>query len=458
MQETKKISLFPRQQLAMAYLLDDETNEIMFGWWARWGKTWLWCNWIVAMCKAYRGSQFLIWRDELKRLKQTTYLTLLWVLKDHWLKKWVHWEYNGQLDIITFKNWSDWSFEWWSKIFLVDLWRKPTDPEYDRLGSFDLTWCFIEEAQEIKHQAYDTLKWRFSKTKWDWWATIPKMFITCNPGKNWVYTEFYKKQKDWVLEKNKIFIPSLVTDNPFVPQSYIDMLWTASEVKKQRLLYGNFEYDDTPWRLMTYDKITDLYTNPKYNGDKYISWDIAREGKDYTIIGIWDWLELIDYVKMHKSKTTQSSQKIQEKAQQYWIWMSSTIIDEDWVGWWVVDQTKCKWFINNSRCIQPREAKHDETKKVNYQNLKTQCYFLLAKLVNENKINLSILSPEDQALLNQELDAIVEIDIDKDWPKKIIQKKDIKEKIWRSPDIADMIMMRMYFELEENQDAFFFGF
>jgi hypothetical protein len=43
-----------------------------------------------------------------------------------------------------------------------------------------------------------------------------------------------------------MFIPALATDNKKLPKTYIEQLMRSDEVTKQRLLYGNFEYDDTP--------------------------------------------------------------------------------------------------------------------------------------------------------------------------------------------------------------------
>jgi hypothetical protein len=39
---------------------------------------------------------------------------------------------------------------------------------------------------------------------------------------------------------------TLATDNKRLPKSYIEQLSKANEVTKQRLLYGNFDYDDSP--------------------------------------------------------------------------------------------------------------------------------------------------------------------------------------------------------------------
>jgi phage terminase large subunit len=55
---------------------------------------------------------------------------------------------------------------------------------------------------------------------------MPKLFMTCNPEKGWVYNSFYDKWKKGTLEDYKVFIPSLATDNPHIDPSYIKSLKT----------------------------------------------------------------------------------------------------------------------------------------------------------------------------------------------------------------------------------------
>ena len=44
-----------------------------------------------------------------------------------------------------------------------------------------------------------------------------------------------------------MFIPALPTDNPYLTEEYLNELKSEkNEVIKQRLYYGNFDYDDTP--------------------------------------------------------------------------------------------------------------------------------------------------------------------------------------------------------------------
>ena len=49
----------------------------------------------------------------------------------------------------------------------------------------------------------------------------------------------------------------------------------------------------------------------------------------------------------------------------------------------------------------------------------------------------------------EELDAIKQTDNSEDGKKAIIPKSEIKEQLGRSPDFADVLMMRMTFEFKE---------
>jgi hypothetical protein len=51
--------------------------------------------------------------------------------------------------------------------------------------------------------------------------------------------------------------------------------------------------------------------------------------------------------------------------------------------------------------------------------------------------------------LFEELDATQQTDNSQDGKKAIIPKSEIKEMLGRSPDFADILMMRMFFELKD---------
>jgi hypothetical protein len=70
-------------------------------------------------------------------------------------------------------------------------------------------------------------------------------------------------------------------------------------------LYGNFDYDDSELRLYNYDCILNMFSNyithpPTVK--KYIVLDIARFGKDSTIIQVWVGWELVEVIEITKSE------------------------------------------------------------------------------------------------------------------------------------------------------------
>ena len=113
------------------------------------------------------------------------------------------------------------------------------------------------------------------------------------------------------------------------------------------------------------------------------------------------------------------------------------------------DQLKCRGFINNNSCYQPREAKRDKTAKLNYANLKTQCAFKLQELMQKRQLTAcvpQVLKFKD--IIIEELEQLRETD-DDEKKIKLVPKKDIKKNIGRSPDHLDNFIMRMFFEVEK---------
>ncbi|MDQ3540065.1 MAG: hypothetical protein M3440_05200 [Chloroflexota bacterium] len=92
------------------------------------------------------------------------------------------------------------------------------------------------------------------------------------------------------------------------------------------------------------------------------------------------------------------------------------------------------------------EAKH--TFKVHYANLRVQRYFTLSSLVARGKVAIGIESPDTRESIIEELEQIKVRDIDKDGKLKVVAKDQIKEHLGSSPDYADALMMRMYFQLD----------
>lgn len=331
-----------------------------------------------------------------------------------------------------------------SQIDLLDLRYVPSDPLYERFGSVEYTGGWIEEGGETNFAAFDTLKTRVGRHLNDVYGICSKILITCNPKKNWLYSEFYKPWKAKTLPKDCVFIPALVTDNENLTADYIENLRnTTDKAKKERLLHGNWEYDDDPSQLIRYENAVDYFKNEHVlaDGKKYITIDVARKGRDKTIVRVWHGWRCIERHALAVSKVTESAELGRTLANKHGVPMSRVIADEDGVGGGVVDILECEGFINNSKALNGE----------NYNNLKSQCSFKMAEKITNAEVYEVCYDEKVKANTIEEMEQVRQSNIDDDGKVSIIPKDKVKENIGRSPDEWDSIMMRYWFELGEHE-------
>lgn len=423
-----------KQTEALDYLEDKVTNELLFGGGAGGGKSALGCYFQLKQRMRYPQTRGLIGRASLKTIKETTLVTAFEIAHMQGLRSGQHYKYNGQSNQIEFKN--------GSVILLKDLFAYPSDPNFDELGSLEITDAFIDEANQTVEKAKNIVKSRI-RYKLDVYNLIPKTMYGCNPAKNWTYSEFYKPNKEGKLPSNKKFIQSLIDDNPYISKHYRENLLGLDKNSIERLLRGNWEYDDDPAALIAYERILDCFTNSFIPaGEGFITADIARFGSDKIVIGVWKgWrVKLYHYAKL---SITETAELIKKFANTNNIPMSRVIADEDGVGGGVVDILGCQGFVNNSVALDNPLTGEKE----NYNNLKSQCYYLLAKLINEAGLFIEEVDIETREQIVEELEQVKQFNMDKDGKKQIMPKDKVKELIGRSPDFSDTLMMRMWFNL-----------
>ena len=428
--------LTDKQAEAFNYLLDDTTSEILYGGSAGSGKSYLGCAFTIAHCLNNKGIRCLIGRSKLDTLKKTTLNTFFEVCNQWQMKANKHYTYNAQSNIITFFNGSE--------IYLKDLFLYPSDPNFDSLGSLELTFAFIDECSQITEKAKQIVSSRL-RYKLDEYNLHPKLLMTCNPSKNFLYHQFYKPSRDNNLPSHRKFIQSFVDDNPHISKHYKEQLQKLDEISKQRLLYGNWEYDDSYDKLIDYDAIIDMFDNKLPEGDYFISCDIARFGKDKTIIILWCGLNAKQIITMNTNTITQCADEIKKLQIEHNISLNNIIVDDDGVGGGCRDILRCKGFQNNSKALNNE----------NYKNLKSQCYYILAKKINDRLIGINCSNINIKNAIVQELEQVRRDAIDKDTKLSIVPKDKIKQAIGRSPDYADALMMRMYYEVNENRGKYF---
>jgi hypothetical protein len=422
----EQIRLTHKQYQAAEILEDKETTELLFGGAAGGGKSAFGCMWLISMATRYPETRWLMGRSKLKTLKETTLNTFFDVAS--MLK--IDYSYNAQMGIIYFPNGSE--------ILLKDLFLYPSDPKFDSLGSLEISGAFIDEVNQITELAKDIVKSRI-RYKLDEYDLIPKVFMSCNPAKNWVYTSFYKPSTSKQLPNHRKFIQALVKDNPHISEHYVSTLKTLDENSRQRLLYGNWEWDDSPDAMIDYRAIVGMWGNTHLH-DKhqqlYITVDVARLGNDKSVIMVWQGLEVVHITSIPKNTINELEAAIKEIQNYYKVPHHHIIADEDGVGGGLVDYMGIQGFVNNSRAINGE----------NYQNLKTQCYYHLAKCINQGQVLISTKDHKNE--LVEELEQVRSYKSDVDSKLRILPKEKVKQNLGRSCDFSDAMAMRMWFDLE----------
>jgi len=455
-----KMGLSDKQIIALEALQDPNISEIAYGGGAGGGKSYLGATWLFLMAEAFPETRWFVGRKELKSLRRTTFSTFKKVFKKYNYPD-SKWKYNGQDNFLQFEN--------GSQIDFLQLMYMPSDPLYERLGSFEYTGGWIDEGGEIPFDAYDTVKTRIGRQLNDQYFGedfLPKVLTTCNPKKNWLYHDFYKPYRDNDLPKNKVFIRSLVIDNPFIEKRYKEALeGIKDKSKRARLLEGEWEYTDDPSMLVEYDDILNVFTNEYVSDEpvnhKYITADIALQGSDKFVLGVWyDW-HLVKIVVLDKSDGSEVENTIKDLARKHKVKTSNIAYDADGLGAYLRGYLGNAYpFVNNASPILKKklnsENKPDRQEQYfreEFANLKSQCGFHLADRINDGAIYVSDWESEKQKeTIIEELELLRNANYGTDRKSSLLRKEDMKGIIGRSPDYLDMMLMRSIFDLQPKTE------
>ncbi|MES2387651.1 MAG: phage terminase large subunit [Bacteroidota bacterium] len=441
--------LYDKQNEAFHILRNSVTTELCYGGAAGGAKSFLGCAWQIVNRLQFAGTRGLIGRARLKNLKNTTFKTFLEVAKLMGLVMGEHFTYSDSDSIIRFKNGSE--------IYLKDLFHYPSDPDFAALGSLEISDAFVDEAGEVSERAVQILSSRI-RYRLGFMQLPPKVLLTCNPARNWLYGTYWKAHRNNTLPVWRTFLPALITDNgsPEFVANYKKQLQKLDFATRERLLFGNWDYADDAFALFKYDAIQAMFSNSLVPaGPASISADVARFGADSTVIGLWKGFRLEKCICLQKVSTAKSAEQIIKLAKEFAVPNGRIIIDADGIGGGVIDYIPgVKSFIANSRAL-PRKGMPE-----NYPNLKTQCYFHLAEAVAAQQIFIAGeaagVCSHGQTLRDVLPDELMVIKRSAE-PEKglhINSKSEMKESLGRSPDIADMMMMRMALALQDFQFQF----
>ena len=431
-----KIEFLPKQiECFKALTVDSPVDWVLFGGGRGGAKSFTGSVWQIQRRLRYPGTRGLIGRSKLDTLKKTTLKTFFEVCGLYGLRIDRDVMFNAQSNVITFSNGSE--------ILLKDLFAYPSDPEFQQLQGLELTDAWVDEAAQVSRRAVEVLSscFRYRMKEYD---LGPKMLLTCNPHKGWLYHEFYVPWRDGVMSPKRAFVQSLAVENPHLPATYLDTLEDLHEIDRQRLKYGIWEYDESADGLFGYEDMAHAFRDEKMSGDMYLTCDVARLGKDRTVIALWRGLECLEIHELRKQRVDEVVRVIRQLQSKHSVETRNVIADADGVGGGLCDVLRCREFMNGSRAVHPERFVH----------LKAECYYKLAERIESRSI---VFPHTHRDTIMRELDMIKRKRPEADGKLSVSSKDEISRQHGVSPDYADALMMRMFFELYPNYGKYSYG-
>lgn len=232
--------------------------------------------WLVSCCIRFPDFRAVIARKTLKSLKESTWNTVRRIVKDWGLLEEVNYKVNNLAGTLTFWN--------GSVIIMLEMADLPSDPNFERFGSIEISAAGIDEASEVSQRAIEVL---FSRIRWKVHETlkVSKMLMTTNPTTNWIRSRFVQDDEGnkVLTREGEFYVPFSVFDNPDIAfrQTYEAALNKISDqATKERLLYGNWDFVEA----------NDMVIYNRFDGDRHLTLNLKEKVYDPTrpLITVWD--------------------------------------------------------------------------------------------------------------------------------------------------------------------------
>jgi hypothetical protein len=251
-------------------------------------------------------------------------------------------------------------------------------------------------------------------------------------------------------------------DNPFISEAELKAIEKEYEGNyesyKQEILA---EHIEDAGSLFRYESIIDIFSNSVVKkGEKFLVVDIADDGNDKSVFSFWEDLEEYRREEFCGLNTEGVIGKIRDYASSEKIPFSNIVVDAIGVGSAVASNSALSGIVGYKSSYSAMKTDIDPVRlpsvhylkdaplTSDYKNLRSQCVFTLADLVNGHKI-ASRVSGKFKELIIEELATYQDASIG-DGKRMATQKDDVKSIIGRSPDHSDTFIMRMYFVLKDK--------
>jgi hypothetical protein len=304
----------------------------------------------------------------------------------------------------------------------------------DNLFGEDVYTIVFDEAPRAKVDSFYALRSTIT-------STGGKMKLIGNFGglANWMHQLKEKAKTDPQYAYFKITawdaVREGILDEEEILQAQKDL---PPKIFKSLYLAEEQESDD---QLIKNDAMLSMFTNTYVtDGDRFLTADIALHGSDKFVIIIWSGFKVIHFEEIDKCDADEVERLLKARAEQYKVQRTNITYDADGLGAFLRGYLRgAKPFNNGSKPIK------QAGKETNYKNLKSQCGYEFAKIVNSGEVFIDCEVNREELI--KQFECLQSYNLDNEGKVQLMPKAKVKELIGHSPDILDAFTMRMIFEL-----------
>ena len=255
------IKMTPKQSEAMQAIESNEFNFILYGGAIRGGKTVWGLSALLVMCRLFPNSRWCVIREDMEKIRTTTIPSFGKLEAPGQLKQ-SPYEYrhpNGSVILFKSENYAQ-------------------DKDLDWMRGLEINGILFEEINECQQKTFNKAFERVGSWIIPHTNIQPKPIIlaTCNPTFGWVKDSVYDRWENKTLPKTWKYIPAKITDNPHLPQEYIDNLKNLPTFEYMVFVEGNWNVQlKTGGEFYKCFEINQHIKPTKYNPDLpiHMSWD-----------------------------------------------------------------------------------------------------------------------------------------------------------------------------------------
>ncbi|TPG66080.1 terminase large subunit domain-containing protein [Hymenobacter nivis] len=339
--------------------------------------------------------------------------------------------------------------------------RASCNPDPDSWVAELIGWYIGEDGFPIPARA-GVLRWFTRDGETMVWGDTPEEVIAKAP-------HLFAGALAGVRPKSFTFIPGSIYENKKlldVNPEYLGNLMAQDPETRAQLLEGNWKVKVDGLALFEHQRLYDLFSNHlavEREPLRCITCDPAGFGRDMCVIMVWVGYECVAGAVLRKSDNQLVHAGIELLRKAWRVAASDTLVDQDGLGGGVVKLGGYAGFSGGAQALAEPETGIREA----YKNLKTQCFYRYAQLVNSalttftvttdnwtidgkrgTKLMLGGKEVDIRDLIRADLKAIKRAKADAEGKKHINTKEEQKILLGgRSPDFGDCASQRAWFDV-----------